>query len=117
MRNQANNYSLAELALAYELRQEGCCWKRIAAGVGGDHNALKHAVSRLVVDGFSAGSTSGQLKSGRPFSVSKEKTMMAEEMRSHGLGWRCIAEYLGESYSRIRRSHERAKRFGIIKPS
>lgn len=39
-------YSNAELALAYELRQEGCSWKAIARGIGGCDGTLKKAIRR-----------------------------------------------------------------------
>jgi len=37
----------AELALAYELRQEGCSWKVIAIGLGVDAAKLTSAVRHL----------------------------------------------------------------------
>lgn len=44
--------TLSELALAYELRQEGCCWKRIAQGLGGDPLLIAAQVSHLVNHGI-----------------------------------------------------------------
>lgn len=44
----------AELALAYELRQEGCRWKRIADGLGINANTLHKAVTRAKRDGIAA---------------------------------------------------------------
>lgn len=38
--------TLEELALAYELNQAGCCWKRIAQGLGYDPLYIKNSVHR-----------------------------------------------------------------------
>lgn len=38
-------YSDEDLALAYELRQEGCCWKLIGLGLGIDHELLRQALA------------------------------------------------------------------------
>lgn len=47
-----SDLTINDLALAYELRQEGCCWKRIALGLGCDtwqlasavHNAIRYGI-------------------------------------------------------------------------
>lgn len=41
-----------ELALAYELHEGGCCWKRIAVGLGCDHHQLYYAVRYVVEFGL-----------------------------------------------------------------
>lgn len=38
---------IEELALAYELRQEGCCWGRIATGLGCSVDYLVYAVEDI----------------------------------------------------------------------
>lgn len=43
---------LEELALAYELRQEGCCWGRIALGLGCSAAYLEQAVRDLTRGGI-----------------------------------------------------------------
>ena len=42
----------AELALAYELHQEGCCWKRIALGLGVCVKTLHSAITDAERDGI-----------------------------------------------------------------
>lgn len=42
-------YTAEELALAYELRQEGCSWKNIMRGLGGRRpSVINNAVLRAV---------------------------------------------------------------------
>ena len=48
-------WTLNDLALAYELRQEGCSWKRIAQGLGGNAQSLRVAVYRLARFGIRQG--------------------------------------------------------------
>lgn len=38
------NYSREDVALAYELRQEGCSWKLIGYGIGCGSDAIRKAV-------------------------------------------------------------------------
>lgn len=46
------NYTNEDLALAYELRQEGYSWKRIAQLVGLDRKPLYDAVRYVVRNGL-----------------------------------------------------------------
>lgn len=39
-----SDLTINDLALAYELRQEGCCWKRIAEGLGCTDKQLHSAI-------------------------------------------------------------------------
>jgi DNA-binding transcriptional regulator LsrR (DeoR family) len=42
----------AELVLAYELHQNGCEWKHIAAGLGVSTSTIKQAVGRVMREGL-----------------------------------------------------------------
>lgn len=50
-----STYTNEEIALAYELRQEGCQWKRIAQGIGGNPMTLYGAVYRALKNGIAHG--------------------------------------------------------------
>ncbi|UNY40240.1 hypothetical protein KLEP174_gp52 [Pseudomonas phage vB_PcuM_ KLEP17-4] len=52
-------YTANDIALAYELRQEGCEWKRIAQGLGINARALKSAVNRAMYRGIARLPVSG----------------------------------------------------------
>lgn len=41
-----------EIGLAMELRQEGCCWKHIAVGLGVNHDYLRRVVKNAERDGM-----------------------------------------------------------------
>lgn len=45
-------YSSADLALAYELHHEGCCWKLIASCLGLEWETLRDAVYRAEREGL-----------------------------------------------------------------
>jgi len=46
------SYSNDDLALAYELHHEGCCWKLIACYLGLEWEALREAVYRAEREGL-----------------------------------------------------------------
>lgn len=88
MNRQRTELTRAELALAYELRQEGCSWKRIATGLSCDDHDLRSAVDRAVHVGIrfrNAEST---------FSRELVETAL---MMKYGarFGWRSIAAHFG----------------------
>lgn len=92
-----------ELALAYELRQEGCCWKRIAMGLNCDAIDIKEAVGHACRFGLpdkrrthSAG--------GRTPGFTPEQIQAAMLMRWHGLGWGCIARYFATDRAKLRKA-------------
>lgn len=43
---------VSELALAYELRCEGVCWKQICRGLGHEHIHLRNALNYVLEHGF-----------------------------------------------------------------
>ncbi len=46
------SYSNDDLALAYELHHEGCCWKLIASYLGMEWETLREAVYRAEREGL-----------------------------------------------------------------
>lgn len=85
--------TVRDLALAYELRQEGCSWKNIAHGLGCDWAVLKGLVRNAV---------NGGLHSARrkiPEASLETATIMRRNSR---LSWRCIAAYLGHDTDALR---------------
>jgi len=49
-RGAARTLGRAELALAYELRCEGCSWRNIAIGLGLNPQTLERAIARLTTE-------------------------------------------------------------------
>lgn len=76
-----------ELALAYELKQTGCCWKRIAEGLSCNDHDLRSAVSYAIRHGIKW----------RPSRFYPAETIIAAlVMRGRSkFSWRSIAEHLG----------------------
>lgn len=98
-------WSLEDLALAYELRQGGCCWKRIAQGLGGDPDELRFTVKNLIRDGLKD----------RRVSVPDWVIRAASAMRSDGIGWRSICDHLGvDLVSTQNRYYKTAKRMAQL---
>ena len=84
--NPPPRWSLEELALAYELRQEGCSWKRIAQGLGrdlGDDRLLSAAVSHLVQHGIRKGRDGYARQPGRPATFTLDLLRAADRHRLH----------------------------------
>lgn len=106
--------TLDELALAYELRQEGCCWKRIAQGLGGDARLLSAQVSHLVLNGIKKGVDGYQRLPGRRAAFDIRLVRNAEGLRRRGKSWADVAEALGVSPEPLRRAHYYANRRGLI---
>lgn len=91
-------YTAEELALAYELRQEGCCWKRIAQGLGGDWKTIKDLVRNIELGGIVD----------PRMTVPHWALVAAHNMRTNSrLSWRSIGEHLGFSASSIRAAYSR----------
>lgn len=80
-----------ELALAYELRQEGCCWKRIAEGLGCNYEVLRAAVRRATVWGVHKKRYSDELM----------QSMLAVKAQTR-LSWRSLAGHIGTDPVRLR---------------
>lgn len=75
------------LALAYELRCEGCCWKRIALGLGVDWMWLHHAVNAAVRYGIHD----------RRVVLTDAEFVAVHAMRARSrLSWNAIARHLGQ---------------------
>lgn len=95
------------LALAYELRCEGCCWKRIALGLGVDWMWLHHAVNAAVRYGIHD----------RRVVLTDAEFVAVHAMRSHSrLSWCAIAQYLDgsrDSHALQTEYYRRCNRFGL----
>ena len=108
-------YTLGELALAYELRQEGCCWKRIAQGLGGDHRALSSNVSHCVLNGIKKGLDGYRRQPGRPATFDIALVRYAAEIRRYSqFTWAEIGESLGVDSEKLRKAHQYAKRKRLL---
>ena len=87
-----------ELALAYELRQEGCCFKRIAQGLGCEWKQLADDLKNIIIGGI------GDTR----VVVPDWALVAAHNMRTNSrLSWRSIGEHLGFSASSIRAAYSR----------
>lgn len=100
--------NLDELSLAYELRQEGCSWKRIAQGLGGDALLIAAQVSHLVAHGITKGLDGYSRKPGRPATYSMDIIRKAHDMKSRGSSWAGIARELDVDRDQIRKAHRYA---------
>lgn len=95
MPSKNSQFTNEELALAYELRQEGCCWKRIALGLGCDESRLRKAYSSAVIYGFGYSAGAGQFSHELLACMSKVK-------RSTKLSWASLAEHIGTTGPKLR---------------
>lgn len=105
-------FELNELALAYELRQEGCCWKRIAQGLSCDAGVLKQAVNNVVRNGISA-NPEGELGPGVKREFSLDTLRQVTEARKQ-MTWRQVADSLGVDMQKLFECHRRARKKCLI---
>jgi len=94
--------TVTELVLAYELRCEGCGWKRIASGLGYDHRAIEKAVQRAVTTGLRKGLNGYARQPGRPSTFPLSLIKEAASMRRKGSSWRGVARELLDDDSRVK---------------
>jgi hypothetical protein len=90
MTRSRREFSVEEIALAYELSIEGCCWKRIAIGL----NCYADDISAAVRHAISHGVSAGQRKQGGARVVPLHAIKAAKAMRDCRMGWRSIADHL-----------------------
>lgn len=109
-----SRWTIDELALAYELRQAGCCWKRIAQGLGGDHRLLDAAVSHCVQHGVRKGLDGYERRPGRAATFNVHVLLAAGHMRAAKANWRSVAEHLGVDATALRNAYNYAANHGII---
>lgn len=96
--------TLEELALAYELHQDDCCWKRIAQGLGYDPLYIKNSVQRVCRIGIGSRLTGFGVDKA-PRNYNRPTLIAAKNHRIAGDTWREIAgNLLGE------RTHQAGKR-------
>jgi hypothetical protein len=100
--------SLDELALAYELRQEGCSWKRIAQGLGGDALLIAKQVSHSILNGITKGLNGYDRTGGRPASFSLELISKVSDMRRRGSTWPGVGRELDADPERLRKAYRYA---------
>jgi len=106
--------TLDELALAYELKQEGCCWKRISVGLGCDHRYLQQAVNGLTRRGIRKGTDGYARQPGRPAVYPIVVLRAAHGMRQRGRTWPEITKELGGYPGPMRQAHRHALAKGLI---
>ena len=106
--------SLEELALAYELRQEGCSWKRIAQGLGGDALLIAAQVAHLVSHGITKGLNGYPRQPGHPSTFSFDLIIKADDMRRRGSTWEGVGRELDSDCEKLRRAHRYAFNKGLI---
>lgn len=106
--------TLEELALAYELRQEGCCWRRISVGLNCDHRALQQAVTSIARRGIRKGTNGYARQPGRPASYSLEAIRAAHAKRQKGMTWPQIAAVFGGTANAMRLATKHAIDKGLI---
>lgn len=106
--------SLSELALAYELRQEGCCWKRIALGLGTDSKLIAAQVSYLVRNGITKGMNGYKRQGGRQSAFDIRLVKAANGLRQCGKSWAEVGHALGVDHERLRRANRYANSKGLI---
>lgn len=100
--------SLDELALAYELRQEGCSWKRIAQGIGGDPLLMAAQVSHLVANGIRKGLDGYARQPGNAATFHIDIIRKANDMRSRGSSWAGVGRELDANPDQLRMAHRYA---------
>lgn len=106
--------SLEELALAYELRNEGCSWKRIAQGLGGDALLIAAQVSHLVNNGIKKGLNGYPRQPGNHSAFSLELIIKADDMRRRGSSWDGVGRELDSDCEKLRKAHRYALNKGLI---
>lgn len=108
-------YKVEDLALAYELRQTGMCWKRIAQGFDDDDRALRCAVWNCVRIGVTKWENGYARQAGRPPVIHLDVIKAAHRMKKNSkLAWRVIAEHLGVDSEKLRMAHQYANKTGLL---
>lgn len=106
--------TVEELALAYELRQAGCCWKRIAQGIGGDARLISAQVSHLVQNGIKKGFDGYDRIPGRKANFDLRLIRAAHGFRQLGHTWAQTAYKLGVEAEPLKKAHRYALNRGMI---
>jgi len=100
--------NLDDLALAYELRQEGCSWKRIAQGLGGDALLIAKQISHLKLNGITKGLDGYGRGAGRPSGFSLDLIRKVHDMHQRGSTWPGIGRELDADPERLRKAYQYA---------
>ena len=103
--------TLEQLAVAYELRQSGLCWKKVSQHFeGSDPRHISAQVSHLVRHGIRKGRDGHARQPGQPARVPREKLQRAAKLRAAGYPWSMIGPALGVDPHRLRCAHRYASR-------
>lgn len=110
-----SDLTLADIALAYELREEGCCWKRIASGLGCGEIEIKEAVGHAVRHGIRKGLDGYARISGRAAGLDIRVIKSADQMRkTTKFSWRAVGNALSVDPERLRMAHRYAAKAGLL---
>lgn len=90
-----SDLTINDLALAYELRQEGCCWKRIAQGLGCREKSLRKACSNAIQFGVGYAEGCADFKPELLACMSRVK-------QATRLSWASLAEHIGTTGPKLR---------------
>lgn len=102
--------SVSEIALAFELRQEGCCFKRIAIGLHIDPGDLSAELRAREVYGIGT----GRETTGPAFKTPLALLKSAKAMRLANMGWGSISAHFYMPREQLRHSYNRALRLGWL---
>lgn len=109
LRNRSD-LSMAEVAMAFELRQEGCCFKRIAEGMHIDPlDLMAELVYRV-----KAGTGTGRETTGPAFKTPIKLLQSAHAMRRCSMGWTSIGAHFYMPREQLRLAYNRALKLGWI---
>ena len=95
MPSKNSQFTNEELAQAYELRQEGCCWKRIALGMGCEAAPIRKACASAVIYGLGYSAGSGHFNAELLLCMSRVK-------QKTKLSWASLAAHIGTTGPKLR---------------
>ena len=90
MTRHRSDITPAEIALAYELHRDGCCWKRIAIGL----NCMADDISASVRNAMAHGISAHGRRPGGVRTVPIHALKAAKAMRDSRMGWKSISDHL-----------------------
>lgn len=109
LRNRSD-LSMSEVAMAFELRQEGCCFKRIAIGLHIDPDDLSSELRAREVYGMGT----DRRTTGPAFKTKIQLLQSAHAMRKCRMGWASIGAHFYVPREQLRLAYNRALRLGWI---
>jgi len=109
LRNRSD-LSTAEIAMAFELRQEACCFKRIAIGLNIDPDDLSSELRAREVYGMGT----DRRTTGPAFKTRIQLLKSAHAMRKCRMGWNSISAHICLPREQLRLAYNRALRLGWL---